>query len=95
MYLYINKSEWLSLHKFLGIYLNLSIKNIPSPPFPELGLQINVNFGCCSMYISRFVASSGRRKEIGEKPNYLSKVLRILFVTEQKTFLRAKYSTMG
>lgn len=95
IYLYIKRSEWWSLQRFLGIYLNLSIRNIPSPPLPEFGLHMNVNLGCCSIYASRLDASSGRRKLIGENPNYLSNVFLIRFVTEQNTFLRAMYSIRG
>jgi hypothetical protein len=49
----------MSYHKFFGILLNLSIKKIPSPPFPEFGLHININLGCCSIYYSSCTASSG------------------------------------
>lgn len=75
--------------------LNLSIRKMPSPPFPEFGLQMKVNFGCSYMYDCKEWVSSGSWKLIGENPNYFSKVLRILFVIRQNTFLRAKYSRQG
>lgn len=56
---------------------------------------MNVNLGCDAMYFSRPVASSGSWKEIGEKANYFSNVLRMRFVMAQKTFLRARYSIQG
>lgn len=95
MYRCTRRSECQFEYRFLGMHLKLSIKNIPSPPLPEFGLAMNVNLGCCSIYASRAPASSGSKKLIGENPNCLSKVFRILLVIEQKTFFLHKYSTKG
>ena len=68
---------------------------MPSPPLPELGLAMKVNFGWACMYDSSWPASSGSKKLIGLKLNYFSNVFRIRLVTEQKTFFLAMYSIIG
>ena len=55
----MSKLFYFPLYILCGIYLKFSTKKIPSPPFPESGLHMNVKVGLSFMYASSASASSG------------------------------------
>lgn len=95
MYRWTSKSFYSPLKTFFGMSLNFCKSIIPSPPFPQLGLPINIKVGCSDIYVSSAALSSGIRNDIGLKLKSFGKLLLMRLLILQNTFFLARYSLPG